>query len=124
MKYLKQFGIICAVALFGDVVKEVTGLPIPGNIIGMLTLFVLLLTGVIKLSAVEDTAEYLMGIMSVMFIPLGAGIITNYQYIQNDLLSIVLVLVITTVFTFSVTGLIVENLSRKKDASKEETIHE
>ena len=90
----------------------------------MLTLFVLLLTGVIKLSAVEDTAEYLMGIMSVMFIPLGAGIITNYQYIQNDLLSIVLVLVITTVFTFSVTGLIVENLSRKKDASKEETIHE
>ena len=43
----------------GDLVKEATGLPIPGNIIGMLMLFFLLLTGLVKLDAVEDTAEYL-----------------------------------------------------------------
>ena len=43
-----------------DLVKEATSLPHPGNIIGMLMLFFLLLTGLVKLDAVEDTAEYLM----------------------------------------------------------------
>ena len=124
MKYLKQFGLICAIALCGDLVKEASGLPLPGNIIGMLMLFFLLLTGLVKLDAVEDTAEYLMSIMSVMFIPLGAGILTNFHHIHNDLLGIVLTLVATTVATFTVTGLVVEFLSRAKEKSKGETAHE
>ena len=55
---------------------------------------------------------------------MGAGILTNFHHIQNDLLGIVLTLVATTVATFTVTGLVVEFLSRAKEKSKGETAHE
>ena len=53
MKYLKQFLIILAISLLGEVLKELLPLPIPASIYGMVFLFILLLTGVIKLDQVK-----------------------------------------------------------------------
>ena len=48
MKYLRQFGIILAVTCAGEIMKYFIPLPIPGSIYGLILMFVLLLTKVIK----------------------------------------------------------------------------
>lgn len=48
VKYLRQFGIILAVTCVGEIMKYFIPLPIPGSIYGLILMFVLLLTKVIK----------------------------------------------------------------------------
>lgn len=69
MKYLRQFGIILAVTCAGEIMKYFIPLPIPGSIYGLILMFVLLLTKVIKVEHVKETGEFLIEIMPLMFIP-------------------------------------------------------
>ncbi len=61
MKYLRQFGIILAVTCVGEIMKYFIPLPIPGSIYGLILMFVLLLTKVIKVEHVKETGEFLIG---------------------------------------------------------------
>ena len=76
MKYLRQFGIILAVTCVGEIMKYFIPLPIPGSIYGLILMFVLLLTKVIKVEHVKETGEFLIEIMPLMFIPAGVGLIS------------------------------------------------
>ena len=96
MKYLRQFGIILAVTCAGEVMKYFIPLPIPGSIYGLILMFVLLLTKVIKVDHVKETGEFLIEIMPLL-VPL---------------------LVITVVSTFVVmivTGKVTDFLISKKE---------
>lgn len=55
MKYLRQFGIILAVTCAGEIMKYFIPLAIPGSIYGLILMFVLLLTRVIKVEHVKET---------------------------------------------------------------------
>ena len=54
---LKQFGVIICITYVGNILSEISGLPIPGTVVGMLLLFILLYFKVIKLSTVEKASE-------------------------------------------------------------------
>ena len=97
MKYLRQFGIILAVTCAGEIMKYFIPLPIPGSIYGLILMFVLLLTKVIKVEHVKETGEFLIEIMPLMFIPAGVGLITSWSQLQSFLVPL---LVITVVSTF------------------------
>ncbi|MGI6031599.1 MAG: CidA/LrgA family protein [Eubacteriales bacterium] len=121
MKYLKQFTLLCLISLTGEALNHLIPLPVPASIWGMLLLFVLLVTRVVKLSQVEDTADFLFAIMPLTFIPLGAQLLVGYQEIQNDILSILAICVISTFVVYLVTALLVQAARRhgKGDASHE-----
>lgn len=74
MKYLIQFLIILAISFAGEVLHIVLPLPVPASIYGMVLLFVLLLTGALKVNQVKDVGKFLIEIMPVMFIPAGVEI--------------------------------------------------
>ena len=78
MKFLKQFLIILAISLIGEILKSVLPFPIPASIYGMVLMFILLLTGVIKLEQVRDAGKFLIEIMPVMFIPAGVGLMSSW----------------------------------------------
>ena len=69
MKYLKQFGIILAISFIGEILNAVLPLPIPAGIYGIVLLFILLETKVVKLEAVRETGNLLIDIMPVMLVP-------------------------------------------------------
>lgn len=85
VKYLRQFGIILAVTCAGEIMKYFIPLPIPGSIYGLILMFVLLLTKVIKVEHVKETGEFLIEIMPLMFIPAGVGLITSWSQLQSFL---------------------------------------
>jgi holin-like protein len=104
MKYLKQFGIILLVTCAGELIRYFVPLPIPGSIYGLVLMFVLLCTGVIKVPDVKETAVFLIEIMPVMFIPAAAGLINAWGDLKPILLQTVILLVVTTVIVMAVTG--------------------
>ena len=66
MKYVKQFMIVLFISFLGEVLKYVLPFPVPASIYGLVLLFLCLETGLLRLSAVEDTAKYLVEIMPLM----------------------------------------------------------
>ena len=89
MKYMRQFGIILGVTCAGELMKYFIPLPIPGSIYGLLLMFVLLLTKVIKVENVKDVGEFLIEIMPLMFIPAGVGLMASWGELQGFLLSLI-----------------------------------
>ena len=118
MKFLKQFLIILAISLIGEILKSVLPFPIPASIYGMVLMFVLLLTGVIKLDQVRDAGKFLIEIMPVMFIPAGVGLMSSWNVLQPVLLPVSVITVITIFTVMGATGLVSQVIIKK---SKEET---
>ena len=118
MKYLKQFLIILAISLLGEVLKELLPLPIPASIYGMVFLFILLLTGVIKLDHVKDAGKFLIEIMPVMFIPAGVGLMSSWNVLKPVLVPVSVITVINIITVMGATG-IVSQIVIRKDKSKE-----
>ncbi len=118
MKYLKQFLIILAISLLGEVLKELLPLPIPASIYGMVFLFILLLTGIIKLDQVKDAGKFLIEIMPVMFIPAGVGLMSSWNVLKPVLVPVSVITVITIITVMGATG-IVSQIVIREDKSKE-----
>ena len=117
MKYLRQFGIILAVTCAGEIMKYFIPLAIPGSIYGLILMFVLLLTRVIKVEHVKETGEFLIEIMPLMFIPAGVGLLTAWGILKPVCVPIILITVITTVVVMIVTGRVTQaviRMDRKK----------
>ena len=118
MKYLRQFGIILAVTCVGEIMKYFIPLPIPGSIYGLILMFVLLLTKVIKVDHVKETGEFLIEIMPLMFIPAGVGLITSSSQLQPFLVPLLVITVVSTFVVMIVTGKVTDFLISKKEGKK------
>ena len=119
MKYLKQFLIILAISLIGEILKVLLPLPIPASIYGMVIMFVCLLTGVIKLEQVRETGKFLIEIMPVMFIPAGVGLMSSWNVLQPVLVPVSVITVITIFTVMGATGVISQFIIRlNKEAAE------
>ena len=123
MKYLKQFLIILAISFVGEALKYFLPLPIPASIYGMVLLFILLLTGVVKLDDVQDVGKFLIEIMPVMFIPAGVGLMASWGVLKPMLIPVVIILVISLILVMGISGRITQRVirhSQKKEGKDHE----
>lgn len=118
MKFLRQFMIILAISFIGEVLKYIVPLPIPASIYGLVILFIALETGIIKLSAVKDTAKFLIEIMPLMFIPAGVGLLESWGVLQPVLLPVAVITVVSTIIVMGVSGVVTQAVIRKEKKVK------
>ena len=104
MKYVKQFVIIIAISFIGEFLKYVLPLPVPASIYGMVLMFAALLTGVLKLDDVKDTAKFLIEIMPLMFIPAGVGLMVSWNTLRPLLIPVAIITVVTIITVMIVSG--------------------
>lgn len=119
MKYLKQFGIILAISFLGEILKALIPLSVPANIYGLVLMLLALMTKVVKLSDVKETAYFLVEIMTVMFIPAGVGLMAAWDSLKGILIPILVITPVTTVIVMAATGRITQAVIRfEKKRSK------
>ncbi len=123
MKYLKQLLIILAISFVGEALKYFLPLPIPASIYGMVLLFILLLTGVVKLDDVQDVGKFLIEIMPVMFIPAGVGLMASWGVLKPMLVPVVVIIVVSLVLVMGISGRITQRVIRHNQ-KKEGKDHE
>ncbi len=105
---LKQFSIILSIYFLGELLQKAFGLPVPGNILGMLILFFGLYTGVIKLEMIDRISDFLLDNLAFFFLPAGVSLITCFAVLEGKLTAVIGVSILSTVIILGVTGLTVE----------------
>ncbi|MBQ7943329.1 MAG: CidA/LrgA family protein [Lachnospiraceae bacterium] len=118
MKYIKQLAIILGISLIGEGLNYCIPLPIPASIYGLVILFVGLMTGIIKLEMVKETANFLIEIMPIMFVPAGVGLLESWGILQNMLVPAIVITVVSTVVVMIVSGRVTQFMLRIKKGEK------
>ncbi len=104
MKYLYQFAVILAVTCGGELLRVILPLPVPASIYGLILLFVLLCTKIVRVEAIKGASDFLIRIMPVMFLPAAVGIINVWSAISGIVLPLLAVTAAVTVIVMAVTG--------------------
>lgn len=102
MKVIKQFAIIFLICLVGNFISSILPFVFPGNIISLILLFILLDKNIIREKSINVVGDFLLANMGLFFIPSAVGIMTNYQAISSILFKFILIIIMSTVFTFFV----------------------
>lgn len=118
MKYIKQFLIICTISFLGELFNYLFPLPIPGNIYGMVLMFLLLYSGGIKIHQIKETAKFLLDIMPILFIPSAVGIITKVEDLKTIWWEVMVITIITTAFVLVVSGLVTQTIITRENKLK------
>ncbi|WP_352397476.1 CidA/LrgA family protein [[Clostridium] aminophilum] len=134
MKYMKQFGFILATTCIGEFLHYFIPLSIPGSIYGLVLMFILLMLHVIPLDDVKETAEFLIEIMPVMFIPAAVGLLESWEQLRPIVVPVLVITVFSTFLVMVVTGKVTQFVihqmhtkhksSQKTKSGKSEVCHE
>ena len=113
LKYLKQFLVIMIISFVGELLKIFLPLPVPASIYGMIILFILLETGLVKLGSVKGAGDFLIEIMPVMFIPAGVGLLESWGVLQPIIVRVISATLVTTITVMVASGLAAQTIIRK-----------
>jgi holin-like protein len=92
--------------IIGDVINRLTGLPLPGGVIGLVVLLAILIWRGGPDQELKETSHFLLQNMTVLFIPASVGLITQLPALKQDALPIGVAIVISTVLGMAVTAAI------------------
>lgn len=109
---LRALTILLLFQFIGEVLAQVLALPIPGPVIGMLLLFVTLLARGPVSEELSRTAQHILGILALLFVPAGVGVMVHVGLLQEAWLAILLTLLGSTLITLLVTALTMHLLRR------------
>jgi putative effector of murein hydrolase LrgA (UPF0299 family) len=89
----------------GELLSRGLGLPVPGPVVGM-GLLVLALRWPAVRASVGDTARFLLSHLSLLFVPVGVGVMVHLGLLQDHGWRVLVVLVASTWIGLAVTALV------------------
>ena len=96
------------------------GVPLPSNVLGFLLLTAALLTGLVPMAWVEETAHFLLRHMVLLFVPYIVSTMVYFGLVATQFWPIVLAVLISTAAVLLVSGHLTQWLVRRaavKDVS-------
>ena len=110
---------ILVLQLIGEALQKYFNLSIPGPVIGLiLMLLTLMMTNSKKLNMLTplrtniiNTSETLLSYLSLLFVPIGVGVVMHLQLLETQLLRILVVILIGTMSTMIFTSLVFSKIS-------------
>lgn len=96
----------------GEILVYLCNLPIAGNIVGMVAIFIALKLKLIKLNDVKPASDQLIKYMVLFFVPYGVGLMTFYDILRIHWLAIVVSTIASTILTLYTTGIILQKFGK------------
>ena len=108
---------ILSFQLIGEFIQKFTEISIPGPVIGLI-----LLLGVLLIRAkyfkehhsiennLVDFSQRFLTYLPLLFIPVGVGVVMHLSLLEENLISVISVIVLGTLLTLALTGFIMEKL--------------
>lgn len=103
--------LVCQLA--GEALARLTGLPLPGPIVGMGLLFVVLTCWRRPPERLGVAADGLLEHLSLLFVPAALGIIDQRELLARHGLTLAAAVVVSTLLTMVVTGLVFKLAARR-----------
>lgn len=114
MKFFRESILLLSIYFAGEIISKLLGIPIPGNIIGMILLFLLLSTNIIKVEKVENLSTFFLDHLAFFFLPASVGLMTSFESLRGSILKIIILCIVTTIIVISITSLTVQFICNKK----------
>lgn len=95
-QYLRAFLLIYLCLIIGNLISNLLPFSLPGSIIGMLVLFSLLTVQIIPVHWIQPGCHLLLKNMTLLFIPIGVGIMNYYDMLSQQIIPILLSCIIST----------------------------
>ena len=118
---LRSIFVIFFYQLLGEFIKKFFEIRIPGPVIGLILLLVTLIflkkfkkTAIVNLKAdVINTSNYILSYLSLLFVPIGVGVVMHLSYLENNLFRVLIIVFISTILTIGGTAFLMEKINRK-----------
>jgi holin-like protein len=115
--------LLIVLQLLGESIVQLSGLPVPGAIIGLILLYAMLMWRGEISDEMSRTSGFLLQNLGVLFVPAGVGVIAYLPLLATQWWIIALVLFISVCATIAITGLVVTRLSPRSAESVEAAAH-
>ena len=118
---LRSIFVIFFFQLLGEFLKKFFEMRIPGPVIGLILLLITLIflkkfkkTAIVNLKAdVINTSNYILSYLSLLFVPIGVGVVMHLSYLENNLFRVLIIVFISTILTIAGTAFLMEKINRK-----------
>lgn len=119
MSALRGFAWLLALQTVGELVVKQLGLTVPGPVLGMIFLLLALRWPSVQ-AEVASCAEFLLSHLSLLFVPVGVGVMTHLGIFNDFGWRIAFVLVVSTWVGLSVTALALRWLQKQQLQNRRE----
>ncbi len=119
MNLLAGFALLLLCQLLGEALVRLSGLPVPGPVLGMALLLIWLLTRGQVSASLRGASEGLLRYLPLLFVPAGVGLINHALLLRQDFWVILVTLVVSTLLTLVVTLVTLQGLRRWMGKSDE-----
>lgn len=103
---LVQMAIFAGILFVSSIISSLLpkSLPVPTSVIGMILLYVLLATHVIKLEWVESFSSIMIGMIGFLFVPSGISLAGNLDIMAQEGVKLIFVIFVSTIVMLVVTA--------------------
>ena len=115
MHMLQGLAILLTLQSLGEALSRLLHLPYPGPVIGMVLLLVALRWPAVQLR-VRAVAQFLLAHLSLLFVPVGVGVMTHLALVSQYGGRMLIVIVLSTWIGLAVTALVLRVFKGRRDA--------
>ena len=112
MNALRGLAFLLLLQSLGELLSRGLSLPFPGPVIGMLLLLLALRWPLVR-QPVAACADFLLSHLSLLFVPVGVGVMTHLSIVSQYGGRMLVVLVLSTLIGLAVTALLLNQLWRQ-----------
>lgn len=120
MKILLQLGVVFGLYWISMAIEAVLPFPFPASVISLLLLLVLLLLKVIKVEAVKEKADFMLGNLGFFFVPVSVSFMNYVDVIRESAAAFFIICIVSTILTFAATAYTVQFVCRLMDKRRGE----
>ena len=114
MMGLRGLAWLLALQSIGELLARAFSLPFPGPVVGMLLLLLALRWPAVR-APVAACAEFLLSHLSLLFVPVGVGVMTHLGLLSQYGLRMLMVIVLSTWIGLAVTALVLHKSRESSD---------
>lgn len=107
MKLFNQLLIIFLFTIAAEAIVILTGLRFPSSILAMLLVFLFLQFKWLKTEQIQELSDFFLMNMGFFFIPAAVGVVDKLPLLNDQIIVILFIAIITTIITFLTTTLAV-----------------
>lgn len=88
----------------GELLHALISLPIPATIYGLVLMLMALCLKIVQLDQIKESSNFLLSIMSILFIPSAVALVTVWSSLREILFPVLLIGILMTLVVIVVTG--------------------
>ena len=115
MRIPLQLAVIFAICVAGEFLHRIVGVPLPGNIIGMVLLLVLLCLKVLKPEQISAVSSFFLNHLALFFLPPSIAIMAVGDEVLSKWPLLLFLCIAFTLITIAVGGRCTQFLIRKQE---------